>query len=46
LLLVFAAFVVLAQHLLPLGFGIALFGGGQRTRRRLMSTPEAVEKGA
>jgi hypothetical protein len=43
-LLAFAAFLFLAQHLLPQGFGIAVFGGGQGTRRRPMFTPEAVEK--
>jgi hypothetical protein len=45
-LLAFAAFLFLAQQLLPQGFGIARFGGGQGTRRGPMFTPEAVEKGA
>ena len=46
LLLALPAFVFLAPHLLPQGFGIALFGGGQGTRRRPTTTPEAVEKSA
>jgi hypothetical protein len=37
-LLAFAWFMFLAQRLLSQGFGIALFGSSQRTRRRPMST--------
>lgn len=44
--LAFAAFVFLPQHLLPQGFGIVRFGGGQRASRRTASTPQAVEKSA
>jgi hypothetical protein len=43
-LLAVASFLFLAQYLLPRGFGIALFGGGQGTRRRPISPRKRSKK--